>query len=454
LKKSIVFFLLFIFNVAYSQAPVVCYGTTTTYDVDTNEGGVSTPNGTAGSTYSWRIIEANSATITGDGTNSISINWGTTVAGTYTIEVVETNASCSAPAETLSVTVKNNPTVIAPNTAVCLGSPTTITATASPAAMSNVYSWTTPAAYTGPMNTNSITIISATLAMADNYVVTVTDVDGCESTPVTAVLTVNSLPSAAITTTTTTEFCAGGNVVLSAPIGFSYLWNRDGIAIVPSETGGSYTASLAGNYTVTTTDSNVCSNTSSPATVVTVNPNPTVTVTASVTQFCDGSDATLSAIPVSGTAPFTYQWMNTLGNIAISGTNASYIASTTSDYRVKVTDSKGCDVTSVAQTIYNRPNPDATITHNTSTTFCAGDNVVLQRGSAALLNHTYQWIKDAVDIATASTNFNYTATESGSYKVRVVDTTYPTNCTTTTANPSAIVVTKINLPVTTTITAH
>jgi oligosaccharide reducing-end xylanase len=290
--------------------------------------------------------------------------------------------------------------------------------------------------------------------MGGNYTVKVTDSAGCESDPVTALLTVNPLPSATITPAPATEFCAGGNVVLSAPAGLSYVWNKDGVVITPSQTTGSFTASLAGNYTVTTTDSNFCSSTTNPAISVVVNPNPTVTVTATATQFCDGSNATLNATPAAGSAPFTFQWINSSGNIATAGTNTSYVASTTSNYSVKVTDSKGCFVTSVAQTISNRPNPDATITALTATTFCAGDSVVLQRGTGAPLNQTYQWIKDTVDIATASTNFNFTAIESGSYKVRVVDTTYPTNCTTTTSDPGAIVVTKTDLPVTTTITAH
>lgn len=57
-----------------------------------------------------------------------------------------------------------------------------------------------------------------------------------------------------------------------------------------------------------------------------------------------------------------------------------------------------------------------------------------------------------MDIATASTNFNYMATESGSYKVRVSDANFLTNCTITT--PIAIVVSKSDLPTTSIITAH
>lgn len=458
MKKYLILVVVLFLNTTYSQV-VVCFGTTKAYSVDTLA--PDGPNGTSSSTYVWQVKNSggtviSTATITNTTTsgNGISINWGTTPVGSYILEVVETNNSCTAGAVTLQVNIKARPSVAAPNTAVCLAANGTILATTSPSDSGDVYSWTAPAGYAGTINTNTLTITGATVAMGGNYTVKVTDSEGCESDPVTAVLTVNSLPSATITPTTATEFCDGGSVVLSAPTGLSYVWNKDGVAILPSQTAVSFTASLEGSYTVTTTDSNSCSSTTNPAISVVVNPNPTVTVAATATQFCNGSNATLTATPAAGTAPFNYQWENTSGNITTSGTNASYMATTTSDYKVTVTDNKGCFVTSVAQTISNRPNPDASITPLTSTTFCAGASVVLQRGGGALVNHTYQWIKDAVDIATASTNFNYTATESGSYKVRVIDANYTTNCTTTTPDLGAVIVTKTNSPLTTTITAH
>ena len=450
-KNIILLFIILFFSESYSQE-MVCFGSTKNYSVDTNEGGGPTPNGTVGSIYTWQIIETNMATITGNGTNTISINWGSTPVGSYTIEVVETNSYCAAPAVTLSVNIKAKPQVSAPNTEVCLGSNTSILATSNPSNPTDVFSWTTPVAYTGLVNGNSIDIITATVAIAGDYTVTVTDVDGCISDAFIAKLKVNPLPDASITSATALEFCAGGNVVLATASGLSHVWNKGGIAIVPSETGANYTASQAGNYTVTITDSKGCSNTTNPAITVTVNPNPTVSVVPTTTQFCDGLSATLTAAPASGTAPFTYQWMNTSGDITTNGTNSSYIAMITSNYKVKVTDSKSCVVTSAVQNIFNRPNPDASITYLSSTTFCAGDSVNLERGSAPISGFTYQWVKDAVDIATTSTNFNYMATESGSYKVRVSDTNFLTNCTITT--PVAIVVSKSDLPTTSIITAH
>lgn len=438
-------------NTLYSQVKV-CYGTIKTYSVDTADG----INGTVGSIYTWQVKNTNGSvnnipiiTHTTASGNAISIDWGATPVGNYTLEVVENNTSCSGSASTLNVTIKANPTVTTADVAVCLNSDTTITATANPAAGSNSFSWTTPVAFTGLTTTSTVSITSATAAMAGNYTVKVTDTDGCEATA-TAVLTVNTLPDATVTNNTATEFCDGGNVQLIAPSGLDYAWNKDGAVITPPATGITYTATQAGSYTVTTTDGNGCSSTTATPIVVVVNPNPTVTISSIKTEFCDGSSATLSATTLSGTSPYNFQWMNTSGDIA-SATNSTYTATATSDYSVKVTDSKGCFVASASKTIYNRPNPDASITAVSATTFCAGDSVDLKNGNVATPSFTYQWLKDNVDIS-AATNYNYTANDTGSYTVKVVDTNYTTNCTTTTTSP--ISVTKTALPTTSGITAH
>ena len=443
--------LILLVNTLYSQV-TVCYGTIKTYSVDTADGA----NGTAGSIYTWQVKNENgtvnnipiitSKTPSG---NAISVNCNNTPVGNYTLEVDENNNSCNSTASTLDVTIKANPIVTTANVVVCLASNTTIVASATPPSGSNDFSWTTPTAFTGATNTNTVSIITATATMAGNYTVTVKDIHGCWANA-TAVLTVNALPDATVTAASDTEFCNGGSVELQAPAGLSYVWNKDGAAISPAATGSTYTASLAGDYTVTITDTNSCSSTTALPTSVKVNPNPTVSITPDKTEFCNGSNTILTAATLSGTMPYSFQWMNTSGDIA-SATSNTYTATATSNYRVKVRDSKGCTVTSLEQPINNRPNPDASITAASATTFCAGDNVLLKTGNAATSGFTYQWLKDTVDIA-AATNFNFTAMETGSYTVKVVDNNYGTKCTTITTFP--ISVSKTALPTTSSITAY
>lgn len=302
------------------------------------------------------------------------------------------------------------------------------------------------------LNTNTIDIIGATASLGGNYTVFVTDTDGCVSSPAVATLTVNPLPDATIVAGTSTTFCAGGNVNMTAPsaIGLSYQWNKDGVAIL-SQMSQNYTANQAGVYTVTTKDANNCYNTTNLGITVTVNPLPVITMAAGgPVEFCDGLNVTLTPSITVGSTPFLYQWINSSGTIS-SATTTTYTATKSSSYKVKVVDANSCEGISPSIAVTVHSNPDASIAASSPTTFCAGDNVMLKRGTSSVSGLTYQWIKDAGDI-TGATYFDYKAIDSGSYTVRVVDTSFTTNCTTTTSSP--IVVTKTNLPITSSITVH
>jgi hypothetical protein len=110
-----------------------------------------------------------------------------------------------------------------------------------------------------------------------------------------------SNPLATITSPGSTAFCSGGslNLTASTGIGYTYQWFRNGTAI-SNATASSYSATLAGNYTVVIS-SNGCSSTSA-ATTVTVNPNPTVALTG-LNSFTNlyASPITLTGNPSGGT---------------------------------------------------------------------------------------------------------------------------------------------------------
>ncbi len=110
-----------------------------------------------------------------------------------------------------------------------------------------------------------------------------------------------SNPVATVTPQGPTTFCAGGsvNLIAATGIGYTYQWYRNGTA-VSNATASTYSATIAGNYTVIVS-SNGCSSTST-ATIVTVNPNPSVTLTGlnSYTNFYT-SPITLTGNPSGGT---------------------------------------------------------------------------------------------------------------------------------------------------------
>lgn len=155
-------------------------------------------------------------------------------------------------------------------------------------------------------------------------------------------LTVYSLPSTSITLSGPTSFCIGGSVTLSAIAGNSYLWST-------GATTQSITASTSGDYSVTVTNSNGCTATSTAINVI-VNSMPIATITpGGATTFCSGSSVTLTASSGS-----SYLWSN-------GATTQSINVATSGNYTVSVTNASGCSTISAVTTITVLPLPTATI---------------------------------------------------------------------------------------------
>ena len=154
------------------------------------------------------------------------------------------------------------------------------------------------------------------------------------SVPVT--VTVNPAPVAGLAAGGPTTICAGTPVTLTASGGGTYQFQRNG-QLLAGATVATYSATVAGSYTVAVTNSFGCTTISTPIAVV-VNPRP---ATPLVTVTYNGSVTTLSSNASSGN-----QWY--LNGVAIPGaTNQTYIVSATAtaqygSYSVVVTDAQGC----------------------------------------------------------------------------------------------------------------
>lgn len=135
--------------------------------------------------------------------------------------------------------------------------------------------------------------------------------------------------------------CAGGNVVLTANTGSSYLWSNG------SQT-QNITVTAAGSYTVTVTDANGCSSASQTA-VVTVAPQMTVDAGANTTTPCQA--VTIGGAPTAtgGTPPYTYNWTPTTGLSNPNVANPDANPNQNTLYTVTVTDSNGCSVSDSIQ---------------------------------------------------------------------------------------------------------
>jgi hypothetical protein len=160
-------------------------------------------------------------------------------AGNYYLTV--TNGCGSANSNTVTLTVNNPSVTVSGLLSVCAGQSTTLTA----AGAAN-YSWNT--------GVNSSSITSSPSANT-NYTVTGVDAQGCIDTE-TLTVVLNALPTVSVSTSNAI-ICTGETSTLTATGANTYSWNTtsSGSAIIVNPTTNTV-------YTVTGTDANGCSNSS------------------------------------------------------------------------------------------------------------------------------------------------------------------------------------------------
>lgn len=212
-------------------------------------------------------------------------------------------------------------------------------------------------------------------------------------------VTVNPLPNVGTTAAPSTSLCDGSSLTLSGTGAQSYTWS--GPVSVTDNTPFTANTSAAGSYTVTGTDSNGCTNTSTVNIVV--NTLPTAVVTASNTTVCAGDSVTLT-----GSGADIFMWMP--GSSTASAITDAPAVTTT--YTLTVTDTTtGCSDDEM-MTINVNPLPAVAI-NPTALAICIGDSAVLTANGAS----TYSWStggNSATELVapSASTTISVTGTDS------------------------------------------
>jgi large repetitive protein len=239
---------------------------------------------------------------------------------------------------------------------------------------------------------------------AGTYTVVITDANGCQ-----LIDTFNlTEPAAVATTTDTTDVICNGDStgtafvsVSGGVIPYTYSWTPSG------QTGATATGLAIGTYTVTVTDLNGCSMT----TTATVTEPAQVTATTSTTAaLCNGgATGTATVVAAGGVGAYTYLW-NT--SPAQSGQTATGLTQGT--YTVIVTDQNGCSTSTTA--VVNEPSQVA-VTTTTNAVICNGDSTgfAVATGSGGVAGYTYTWTTIGQSGSTA------TNLAAGCYTVIVTD---------------------------------
>lgn len=253
----------------------------------------------------------------------------------------------------------------------------------------------------------TLMITPVTAEDAANYDVVVTTACGAFTSEV-AALTVRTPPS--ITQQPVNKsVCRGTAVVLSVAATATptptYQWRRNGEAITgataPTLNIASAQVTDAGQYDVILT--NVCSSVASDVATVEVRVPISIDVQPVGSTVCQGQAAAL-AVTASGTPPLTYQWKR--NNVDIAGATeptyavASAAAANSGNYTVVVTNS--CNSATSQAVGLTVKLPPTILVQPVDIAACLNTPATLSVAATGTPTLTYQWRKDGVDIAGAT----------------------------------------------------
>lgn len=314
--------------------------------------------------------------------------------GTYNVQLIVTTVMGCKDTFEMPITLYVPPVAAAGvDLAICIGQSEVLSATGGVS-----YQWS-PAI--GLSATNIATPIATPTATTD-YVVLVTDANGCNDADTMTVI-VNPLP---------TPIATGGNICvnesaqLNATGGVSYAWNNSATLNDDAIANPTAAPTATTTYTVTVTDANGCVNTAQAD--VNVNPLPMVTMSPDAT-ICIGESSTLSA-----TGGLTYTWSPaaTLDDANIASPAATPTVTTT--YNVTVTDANGC--MNYGSTTVN-VNPLPIVVTSPPASICIGQSLQLTATGGV----SYAWsnagslsnanISDPIATPTVTTNYTVTVTD-------------------------------------------
>ena len=310
------------------------------------------------------------------------------IPGTYTVTATDLN-NCSATASA-TITQPNNMSVNLTATQItCNGANNgAIQASVGGGNGGNSYSWSNGG------QSNSISNLSA-----GNYVLTVTDNQGCEKSASAVISQPNALESGLQVFHIS---CGVGNGSATAnPVGgtppYSIEWSN-------GNTGSNSGNLTAGNFSVNITDDNDCTVSEN---FEVESGNSLSVVLESGDISCFGlSDGTIDVLVGGGNAPFEFEWSNGSTDESLSGLSQG-------NYSVTVTDNEGCSGS--ASAIIGAPSAINLNISLVNPEGCVGnDGELLANVSGGSAPYFFNW-------SNGTTNQENTGLNSGNYSLTITD---------------------------------
>lgn len=353
-------------------APQICPGQSTSITVN------FTGNGPFDITYNFNGDPQNPITGILDDPYSLIVN----DPGSYQITSVVDAFGCPGTAVGVVLVSPSNLdlTGLAANVP-CAGAPTgTINTTVMGGMGPNNYAWQGPT----PIGN----VADPVNLVPGVYTVTVTDVFGCTDSQTFPITSPPALAPSIVNIVGVNCFSPnGGSINLNVTGGtpnYTYLWTSG--AIVQDPVGLS-----AGTYTVTITDANSCTRTST-AVIPSDFAAPTALNSPPNIITCDDPTAVLDGTGSSNGTNFTYSWVANPGNIVSGGSTLNPVVNLAGNYTLTVQNiTNGCTATASSIVDANNAPPAAAAGPNATLT-CAITNTTLDgSGSSSGGNFTYLW---------------------------------------------------------------
>jgi hypothetical protein len=363
---------------------------------------------------------------------------------TTTYTVTSNNAGCILT-DTVHVNVFTASVAIAasPATTICAGTSVTFTATPTNGGTTPAYQWYLNG---GPVGTNSPTYTTTTLANNDQVYVVLTSNAPClvTNTATSSTITMNviSIPATPASISGSTPVCSGSSNTYSiVPVAgaTTYTWTLPGAWTGTSTTSSitSTASTTSGNVTVTA--GNTCGTSAAQTLAVTVNVIPsTPGAIAGPGTICSGTSNTYSVTAVAGATSYT--WTMPGGWTGTSTTNSITATASTTSGNITVTANNACG-NSAAQTfaviVNTTPATPGTITGTTP--ICAGTTNTYSITSVAGAT-SYTWTTPTGWSGTSTTNSITATADATSGNVTV---TANNGCGSSSAQTLAVVVNSI-----------